>query len=323
MEKINQLPHEKSRVRSSTERIISNKDYPEGFSLVEKSVDLNGDGQEQSVMHFTPEGAASGQLVYFSGFSDKAANNIDSLGALASETNHEIVTWNNLEGHQIGDVRFDEDSYAGVDIPEEQLKKVISGKQLLNHEGVHSADIIGHSEGCIHAVISAYMYPHTYGDVLLVNPAGITKQRKRDLILGGIKEGMSSIKRTDFSAFGKEVSASELPMLYESIKGISKISLSGMIPEMLRELQERGTKVGIVHTDDDSMFAQDEISKTLFLNDDNPDTNLIHHYVVKPGDHNDMVMPKTMREVIAQAFDEMKQERKEDIEDNETEVQEV
>lgn len=183
------------------------------------------------------------------------------------------------------------------DVIKEHLLKAFSILIALEQKGVEKADIIGHSEGSLAAIVAAKECPEKFRNLILVNPAGILGNDSfGSLAIKFIfKEGWNNIKTainnpTGMAKYLKEAASyisSNLDMSLNEINGIAKTNLV----EVLGELRGQGIKISIIAGENDTVFPADELESKLA---DYP----IDNYEVINGGHGKLIFDKNMVPVL-------------------------
>ena len=228
-------------------------------------VDFDGEGPLGSyeVLDVFPNGKEQDiPAVFFAGFANQASDYLTALKTTALEGKRRAIAWEDRKGLDIGPVRYDHEAH----VPRTQLSKVLGVIESLEYLGADRVDAIAHSEGAIHAIVAASLYPEKFRSITLVNPAGIVgNQGFTSLMKGVLREAFDRIRnwgKADRSIGGtkKVMNAQYAKHLLESMFNISKSQLHGMLEE-LRKNDE--VKVAIVHTRDDRLFDFSEMEKVL------------------------------------------------------------
>lgn len=294
------LPHEVNIEKSST-KVETHAPEHIGSVTVERSkIDFDGLKDactEYDLIEFTPDSHDYNDVIFYSGFSTRGGKKIKTLAALSQEANARVLTWDHLEGQKIGPLRYQHEE----DIPRQQLQKIVAIDNILKHEEVALADIVAHSEGSIHAITTAYLNPSKYKNILLLNPAGLIPMNSSDLILQGIDEGIMRKKSGETNEEitgmremldrGREL-LDHASMLIESIRGISKVSRSEIMWEMIREIRKQGITVSMVYTDNDDLFRPEEYESEAMKHSDEGLNGVFNAVYRLDGDHSSLLKPE-------------------------------
>ena len=319
IENFEKLPYEKLPNGNGEEVITSEKTFENGVKGVWKDVDFDGprDGSgNYEVLNFSPESETTDKTVYFAGFTSRAGMYPESLAEFSKEADTHLTTLDRLSGLEIGPIRYPQEEH----IPETQLSKILAIQQILDHEKLEETDVIAHSEGSIHAITSAFLFPDRFKNILLMNPAGIIPMSPIELALSGAQEGKvraieNRTEKEDLSwSRVKELMRNAL-MLYRSVNSISDVSEEGLMMEMIKEIRSRGVKVGVLYTDRDKLFPKDKLENAITNNGEYEMEDMFDHIQLETGDHGDMLKPHEMKEIVANAFNSLKETGGDDTQD--------
>ena len=261
-----------------------------------EEVDFDGDREHcrgYRVATLTPPTPDHNNTIFYAGFSTRGGNKIDFLSELSREMNTKITFWDHLHGIELGDdVRYPGEE----DIPKTQLEKIVALDHAFADYNVPSADIVGHSEGCIHAVTTAYQNPEQFETITLINPAGLIPMKMIDLGLQGVQEGV--FRKKAGTGEHKNISQSVRvireqlkhgAMLFESVRGISKVSEDGVMYEMIKELRKKGITVNMIYTEHDKLFLPDAYEHIAALHHEDGLLGLFSSVTKLPGDHSSLL----------------------------------
>jgi|GEM_PF-5917027 len=259
------------KIYSQAPEMLSNQESVENEPTIESirpltlSIDFDGDGplEAYDIIDVFPHGEERDiPVCMFTGFGNQASDYVTALKTIAHSQERRTLAWEDRKGLDIGPVRYDREK----DIPTTQLAKVLGTLEALRYLDAEKVDVVAHSEGSIHAVLAAYMYPEKFRKLVLVNPAGMTGGGGlTTLIKGALKEGIArSYKMVRGEQVEKKTEKSFTPDFVrhqlESILNISQSQIHHML-ESLRENDE--VEVTLVHTSDDRLFDFSDIEKVL------------------------------------------------------------
>jgi pimeloyl-ACP methyl ester carboxylesterase len=152
--------------------------------------------------------------------------------------------------------------------PAAQLRKAAALLLLIDASGVRSADVIAHSEGAIVAAIAAALQPKKFRNIILVNPAGLSKKKplaklaadfSADVLWGELNRILAepALARTVLTAWleaGRAIAADPFKS-WEEAQAISVSEIAGM----LKELEAKGIGVAVIHASGDRAFPAREV----------------------------------------------------------------
>lgn len=154
------------------------------------------------------------------------------------------------------------------DYPAAQLRKVAALLLLIDASGARSVDVIAHSEGAIVAAIAATLRPKKFCNIILVNPAGLSKKKplaklaadfSADVLWGELNRILAepALAKTVLTAWleaGRTIVA-DLFKSWEEAQAISVSEITGI----LKELEAKGIGVAVIHASGDRAFPAREV----------------------------------------------------------------
>ena len=321
------LPHEEIPRGNGTHEILHTEKIG---SVTFEYEEIDFDGKERphvgssKVMRFTPDTNDYNETVFFSGFSTRGGHNPKFLAHVSETMNTRLHTWDQLEGLKIGnivyeheepifgeyqeDVRTPMDKFMGTGIrpnsrKNEQLKKIMAIDTLMKYEGVDVADIVAHSEGCIHAILSAWLRPGFYKNLVLMNPAGLIPMEQHELVVQGIQEGALRKKSPHYDnqenifleKIGKVIElVGNAKVLTNSVEGISEISKENILWNLIEDIKDSETTVSIAYTDDDKLFRPELYEESAVKYAKKPIEEVFDRTFRLPGDHSSLMNSKNI-----------------------------
>jgi pimeloyl-ACP methyl ester carboxylesterase len=236
--------------------------------------EFNPDGEREKppheVLFFAPNGELMDEtpIVFMPGWLGIAADYKESLATLASNTQRNVIGWNDIKGTKIGnEVRYPHET----DTFTTQLEKVIAMDALLDLLHVHEADVIAHSEGCVHALILEDEHQNRFSEMVLINPAGIVNNTSMlSLIRGGMQEGLHRVRSkgtngtpanymaTADKTFVSGSLSQKLDIAVHGIKSMWGLSRTD-IRHIFEELRNEGIKISITSGEEDKLFLTTDL----------------------------------------------------------------
>jgi pimeloyl-ACP methyl ester carboxylesterase len=200
--------------------------------------------------------------------------------------------------------------------PEAELRKVFTLIQTIEERGLSEVDIVGHSEGCLVAVIAATLYPEKFRNLVLVNPAGMMGEDKASSLtsrfahdnLRRFVKGMGDFKKSGRSlkALGKTLK-SALGSPIKTFREILAIADSD-IRDILEDLKDAGKGIAVVHSVDDKAFPMERLQRNV------KKKHVTGLYSIT-GAHNEIYLdPEVRAKLIDQALDALEAKGKKETE---------
>lgn len=180
----------------------------------------------------------------------------------------------------------------------------------LDTKGIPKTDVVGHSEGCMVAVVAASLYPERFRSLVLFNPGGMigddsfVKLCYRFIV----KENWAEFKRK------REKSPAAQQQVTDGMRGFQKYlfdekaaSVSELramaktqIRALLKKAHENGVLISIIHGADDEVYPMERIVGQTSRAAPDEDLIVDGFYSVKGG-HGEFVMDPERWTQIADA----------------------
>ena len=197
-----------------------------------------------------------------------------------------------------------DDKEKPAEIEEFFLRQTEALLAVLDEKGIGKADVVGHSEGCIYAVVAASLYPERFRNIVLFNPGGmIGDDTFVKLGYRFLTDGVASLIKMNKRKRKGEISLAAQEQMKEGDAGFIKYldaekvnSLNevramakAQIRNLLKQAHEKGVGISIVHGVDDSVFPMKRVLEQ--VSRANPEEDLIvdGFYSVK-GRHGEFLM---------------------------------
>ena len=263
-----------------------------------------------------PEGVREADIpvLYATGFGSVGKMIPGVLGQIPGEQNRRLVTWNevvgiDMENSVLFERQANNDSIEGerpeeAAIPTVQLSKALGLIETLRHTQIDKVDVVAHSEGAIHTLLAAALYPEKFRTIVLNSPAGLSgSQSTLSLavftIFDRIKQKFDDNKEKDLESY--DPSANKMPItvstkkfnphntkthtrskkstfLLDSISQMAKVEMQ----DVLQYVRSQGVKVAIVHGGTDTAFPATKMVEKIT---GSPDGNMNQHveeFVLQP-----------------------------------------
>lgn len=176
--------------------------------------------------------------------------------------------------------------------PAAELRKASALLLALDARGVRRADMVAHSEGAIVVAIAATLRPAKFRNVILVNPAGLSKIKdigqlasdfSVDMLWGEIRRllaapALAKTVLTTWLEAGKTIVAAPFKA-WEEVQAISSAEIAGL----LKDLKDRGIGVAVIHAKDDRTFPVEEVCLRARRGE-------VCEIIVVPGSHNELYL---------------------------------
>ena len=176
--------------------------------------------------------------------------------------------------------------------PAAELRKAAALLLTLDARRVRHADVVAHSEGAIVVAIAATLRPEKFRNVILVNPAGLSKIKdigqlasdfSVDMLWGEIRRllaepGLAKTVLTTWLEAGKTIVADPFKA-WEEVQAISSAEIAGL----LKDLKDRGLGVAVIHAKDDRTFPVEEVCRRARAGE-------VCEIIVVPGSHNELYL---------------------------------
>ncbi len=273
-----------------------------GVLYEKKKLDIDGEYGENMDMYqritLTPS-APKNDVVFFSGFTNRAGTIIDELSIIADETSSRIHGLDELPGEEIGTRLYEhEEKYAQYG---EQVRKAITVAEFARFDGIKNIDVIAHSQGAIESLIMADINPGMVKNIVLVNPAGIIPMSEKELSYNGIKEFASSMgKKGGVPVYEKAIDVvSNYKMLEDSRLGISEFSKNEDMVEIIQRVRAQGTKVSIIMTDNDKLFNITKMREEFTKEPGSILDDKLDNYAILAGNHGSMFDKDNLQYIIS------------------------
>ncbi len=180
--------------------------------------------------------------------------------------------------------------------PNEEVRKALTLRDVLNHKGVEKVDVIAHSEGAVNAAIAALLNPEKFRNIIFFGPAGLIGEDDPIRLLKGfvsqgapkpslnkipVSEEQKAVARAEggeaieypeipITETAKEVgaiAAREAPkyMIQNPLRafkegwGLSQVQIDGLIDK----LRERGIGIVVISAVDDPVFPTKTMAERL------------------------------------------------------------
>jgi pimeloyl-ACP methyl ester carboxylesterase len=160
------------------------------------------------------------------------------------------------------------------EVANSELRRIAAFMGALDASGIEKTDAIGHSEGGFDVALAAAMYPERFGNIILVDPAGIigsdsvaslaarfTWDQVKG-IAGSLRDGTLSAR---IDLLNKGAPATLLHPVH-SWREVRSLAAANIL-DLLTHIKSQGIGVVIIHGADDTAFpmerAQKEIQKTV------------------------------------------------------------
>ncbi len=205
------------------------------------------------------------------------------------------------------------------DLPNYFLRQIAALVETTEKENLKKIDVVGNSEGCIYAIMAAYLYPEKFRNIVLIDPGGmigedtpmkLSLRFTKEMIYGAIelikrRGQMSALAKEQMDKGPKEFIKYIMNDPATALREVFAMS-KARIYDLLEEIKRNGIGISVVHGVDDGVFPMDRIQK--FTKSGTVDG----FYSVK-GDHTEfLVNPEKYTRLAEQALTalEKKQERK-------------
>lgn len=160
------------------------------------------------------------------------------------------------------------DSEETKDMPDTILRKVAALAETIDEKGINKIDMNSHSQGCIEAVLFAKLYPEKVRNIVLMNPAGMVGKDSFwrlafDFLKDSAKQYPESFKKGKLKQtmdMGNIVTTNSLLYPVRALKEVNAIAHTQM-HDILKELQEKGIGVVVIHSVDDEAFSMERVQK--------------------------------------------------------------
>lgn len=154
--------------------------------------------------------------------------------------------------------------------PATALRKAAALLLALDERRVRRVDVVAHSEGAIVAAVAAMLSPKRFRNLVLVNPAGLSKRKdlgrlaqdfSADTLWGEMRRILAnpSLAKTVLMAWleaGRAIAADPWRS-YEEAKTISAADIAGL----LQDLRRKGIGVAVIHASGDKAFPVKEVCR--------------------------------------------------------------
>ena len=139
--------------------------------------------------------------------------------------------------------------------PDEEVRKALTLRDILNHKGVDKVDVIAHSEGAVNAAIAALLNPEKFRNIVFFGPAGLIGADSASRLAKGFAAQGNPKPSLDAIDPGMEMSAEEkrrtrteesvaiqYPKIGENMEAQKAIVGSGRVPIVVQELLKYGAE---------------------------------------------------------------------------------
>jgi hypothetical protein len=282
-----QFPNKKYFEQIESERVADTVDvvrnryeyFPSGVEGVDEA--------SYEIIEYVPsrEAYSDKPIVFMQGFMAIPKDYEATLAVIAEQTGRRVIGWNELVGLEVGeeqDFNGDEDGETIAEsirygyeeeLPDTQLQKVLGMKELLNRLNITQADLMAHSEGCIHALAlevlntnndKSIFAPEKEGEdfkreegnrtlfskMMLLNPPFVQKKSIPGLVISGLKEGAlrkrfvgkygtpTDFLPTGYQRLGSEGPSGKWEIAKHAVKSIMNISRTNSA-DLLMELDAK------------------------------------------------------------------------------------
>lgn len=169
-------------------------------------------------------------------------------------------------------------SYSGVrdsdkktDHPSVEVGKAEAILEVIRLKGLKNADVVGHSEGAIGAIIAASLEPDKIRNLILVGPAGLIGKDTFPKLLGRfsmkvmkdhyrlLKDGESRKPMARFLQQGAKFAIRHPVQGIREAIAISQVQLE----DVLRDIHSQGVGTGIVSGVDDPVFKMSRLQQVV------------------------------------------------------------
>lgn len=154
------------------------------------------------------------------------------------------------------------------------LRQIAALIPALEKKGIEKINVVCQSEGCIYAILAAYLYPEKFKNIVLINPGGMIGEDKtakltfrfiKEMLAGAVdilkrKKTLSPLVQEQM----KHGPAEFIQYLWSNkktaVKEISDIA-NAQIHDLLKGIKDEGIGIIIIHGVKDRVFPMKEIQK--------------------------------------------------------------
>lgn len=206
--------------------------------------------------------------------------------------------------------------YRSRGVPEVEMRKVEALVKTLEAKNILKADLVGHSEGGLVAVLAASLYPDKFRNLVLVDPSGIIgKDNLAHLSVRFTKDFLRQRKRIEkeeelAGAVKNLLRRSQLPLLKSPRRALGEVTAISQadIRHLLENLKQKGIGISIIHAVDDQAFPMERVQQMV-------NTKQVDGFYSVQGTHNEILLhPEKYSKLVDQALDalEHKSDNKDD-----------
>jgi len=153
--------------------------------------------------------------------------------------------------------------------PRIQLAKANMLYHALLDSEVERADVVGYCEGGVTSTILAYVHPEMVSQLVLVNPAGMTKEDGPERLVNRFKnKNHRYVKAIIEDILTGEVTHSTYEMVWSNVNRVlgmrALASLSEVyMADILNSLAEGGMKISMLHGYKDRLYPYEDVSQNV------------------------------------------------------------
>ncbi len=163
------------------------------------------------------------------------------------------------------------------EFPDTLVRQVAAIAPVLEQKNI-KVDVIGESRGGIVALMSAYLYPEKFSNIVLVDPAGMVDSMNSAkltlrFIMAGMAEGKIFTRRDkagDVSPMAKEQVVWGTGNFMKWILGDPKATAKEIqemahaeVVKLLKEIKTSGIGISVIHGVDDKVFSMNDIQSSI------------------------------------------------------------
>lgn len=283
----------RSRLDSLQEHLYSKKEHQ-----------ITVDGQQVRIVDYQPVhlNEQSVPIFVLPGFSETAVLFDECLQHLAMKGRRALC----VDAVHGVDVTCADEKYRLGKYPCPQVRKAVPLLKALQELNIQKADIVCHSEGGITAAIAANIDPQRFRNIILMNPAGMIGQDNLLRLLFGfaIDKTQETFREVAKHIQGIHTDTREKirKVMRGAVEGIKSMAADPIqalkeifsitetqIHEWIRELQHKGVRVGIIHSEHDQLFPLRSIQQFITA------ANIpLEHVHTVSGPHNTMYTKPTL-----------------------------